>query len=460
MAGMRQSAEAISYQTTASARAGWRIWVRTLRNLFAACVVAVALLGGASVDSVTQMHYSINSKVHLWIWDLIAWEVEAIAQKLSEQFLHSADHLSEAEQAALVQAYLERARRIGELEGQIERLYSEKGDAAREESASIQHEIEALRSEQEAIRPTVEVILEGQVAKTLRDQGVTLFGRTFPPVWFTFTEPPKKLVVSPRGRILTAYYVMLQPELPADERDRIESAIFEEDNLSAYIANIGGLGAYPSLVIDRAALDWVLSTIAHEWVHNYLTLFPLGLNYNTSAELTIMNETVADIVGEEVGRSVLERFYPEVARELTEREAAKESEEKEPPAFDFRKEMRHTREVVDQFLALGRIRDAEEYMEIRRLLFVENGYPIRKLNQAYFAFHGSYGTAPAASSPIGPKMEELRSLTPDVPTFLRVVRGFTSPEDLDRALEEWRASAGRQGAFDHAIRVSGLPVIR
>jgi hypothetical protein len=279
-------------------------------------------------------------------------------------------------------------------------------------------------------------------------------------VWFTFTEPPKKLVVSPRGRILTAYYVMLQPELPADERDRIESAIFEEDNLSAYIANIGGLGAYPSLVIDRAALDWVLSTIAHEWVHNYLTLFPLGLNYNTSAELTIMNETVADIVGEEIGRSALERFYPEVARELAEREAAKESEEKEPSAFDFRKEMRHTREVVDQFLALGRIRDAEEYMEIRRLLFVENGYPIRKLNQAYFAFHGSYGTAPAASSPIGPKMEELRSLTPDVPTFLRVVRGFTSPEDLDRALEEWRASASRQGPSDPAIRVSGLPVVR
>ncbi|MCS6826591.1 MAG: hypothetical protein NZ553_08275, partial [Caldilinea sp.] len=259
--------------------------MRTLRNLFAACVVAVALLGGASVDSVTQMRYSINSKVHLWMWDLITWEVEAIAQKLSEQFLYSADHLSEAEQTALVQTYLERARRIGELEGKIERLYSEKGAAAGEESLTLQREIEALRNEQEAIRPTVEVILEGQVATALRDQGVTLFGRTFPPVWFTFTEPPKKLVVSPRGRILTAHYVMLKPELPADERDHIESAIFEEDNLSAYIANIGGLGAYPSLVIDRASLDWVVSTIAHEWVHNYLTLFPLGLNYNTSAEL-------------------------------------------------------------------------------------------------------------------------------------------------------------------------------
>lgn len=448
--GLRQTTEAISYQTTTTTQPRWQTWAYALRNLLATCAVAVALLGSASVDSVTQMRYSINGKVYQWNWDLIAWEVKAIAQKLSERFLHSADHLSEAEQTALTQTYLERARRIGELEGKIERLYSEKGETASAESASLQREIEALRSEQEAIRPTVEVIIEAQVATELRNQGVTFFGRTFPPVWFTFTEPPKKLVVSPRGRILTAHYVMLLPELPADERDRIESAIFQEDNLSAYITNIGGLGAYPALVIDRAPLDWLLSTVAHEWVHNYLTLFPLGLNYNTSAELTIMNETVADIIGEEIGRRVLERFYPDMAQELAEREASAEREDKEPPAFDFRKEMRHTREVVDQFLTLGRIRDAEEYMEIRRLLFVENGYPIRKLNQAYFAFHGSYGTGPAASSPIGPKMETLRSLTPNVHTFLRVVRSFTSPDDLDRALQEWSKPSEEDPSSGHA----------
>ncbi|MCB9122465.1 MAG: hypothetical protein H6640_22290 [Caldilineaceae bacterium] len=38
-------------------------------------------------------------------------------------------------------------------------------------------------------------------------------GGPFPPVWFTFTEPPKKLVVSPRGRITTAHYAMLQPDV-------------------------------------------------------------------------------------------------------------------------------------------------------------------------------------------------------------------------------------------------------
>ena len=102
--------------------------------------------------------------------------------------------------------------------------------------------------------------------------------------------------------------------------------------------------------------------------------------------------------------------------------------------FDFRKEMRHTRQVVDLFLKYGRVDDAEEYMQIRRQLFEENGYHIRKLNQAYFAFHGSYGTGAAATSPIGPKLQRLRELSPDLRTFLETVRWFTSEADLDKAL--------------------------
>jgi hypothetical protein len=47
-----------------------------------------------------------------------------------------------------------------------------------------------------------------------------------PPVWFTFTEPPMKMVVSPRGRIMTTHYAMLQPGVPAVERERIEQAIW------------------------------------------------------------------------------------------------------------------------------------------------------------------------------------------------------------------------------------------
>ena len=82
------------------------------------------------------------------------------------------------------------------------------------------------------------------------------------------------------------------------------------------MTNIGGLGAYPTIVIDQAPLEWILSTVAHEWVHNYLSFFPLGFNYGTSGENTILNETVADIVGEEIGAAVLRERYPDVAAQV------------------------------------------------------------------------------------------------------------------------------------------------
>jgi hypothetical protein len=145
-------------------------------------------------------------------------------------------------------------------------------------------------------------------------------------------------------------------------------------------------------------------------------------------------------VGDEIGLTRAEAATTRhVAQEVVAREAAIESGEAPPPAFDFRKEMRHTREIVDQFLRWGGWRMLRRTWKSAACSFVENGYAIRKLNQAYFAFHGSYGTGAAATSPLGPKLEELRSLTPDVRTFLETVRGLTSPEELERVLAAWRA---------------------
>jgi hypothetical protein len=99
--------------------------------------------------------------------------------------------------------------------------------------------------------------------------------------------------------------------------------------------------------------------------------------------------------------------------------------------------MRETRLRVDDLLASGDYRAAEEYMEGRRQIFVENGYYLRVLNQAYFAFHGSYATGGASSSPIGPQLQELqqRKTPEDIAGFLQTVRWFTSAADLERVLE-------------------------
>ena len=265
-----------------------------------ALVVTLALLGGSAVPAMQQKWRALNTTVQGWDWDIIAWEFAAIRSKLGAQLSGSALP-DEATQSSLVHGYLARAQAIAGLEDQIDALYAENENQSTPETLRLEEELAALRQAHAADRPTVERILQQQVSHLLGENGLELFGMPFPPVWFTFTEPPKKLVVSPRSRIATAYYAMLQPSLPAHTREEMEESIYADQDLSAYVTEIGGLGAYPAQLVDRAPLPWILSTVAHEWTHNYLTFFPLGLRYDASSDLTILNETVAEIVGDEVG---------------------------------------------------------------------------------------------------------------------------------------------------------------
>ena len=314
-----------------------------------ALVVALGLLGGSTVPALQQKWRAVDITVQAWDWDLVNWEVQAIREKLTAQFTQT-QHLPAPQTPALVRSYLAHAQEIAELEDQIDALYAEKSGQTTPESDLLETKLTQLRQTQNADRPEVEQILQTQIGQLLNESGLQFFGAPFPPVWFTFTEPPKKLVVSPRSRIATAYYAMLDPALPAQAREEIETSIYTNQDLSAYVAEIGGLGAYPTQVVDRAPLPWILSTVAHEWTHNYLTLFPLGLRYDASPELTILNETVAEIVGDEVGAMALARYYPELVKEFPGKdEPAPSRHSDQPPAFDFRKEMRQTRETVEYF---------------------------------------------------------------------------------------------------------------
>lgn len=404
-------------------------------------VLALSLLGSSVLPAEIERSTRIGALVSDYQFNFAGWEIAAIREKLTAQIEQPASALLYPASASLVKEYLARAREIRTLEREITGILSENGDQQTDETLDLQSQVDGLRAEQQPVRATVEQIVEAQIGRLIVNEGIEFAGRPFPPVLFAFTEPPKKLIVSPRERITAAYSQMLDESISLEEIGSAEQSIEQQDQLSAYITNIGGLGAYPSMVLDRADLPWILSTVAHEWTHNYLTLFPLGLLYNANHDLTTINETVAEIVGDELGLKAQQMYYPE---SLPPADATAESSTpaaEEPPAFDFNAEMRHTRETVDKFLALGLVDEAEKYMELRRLLFVENGFPLRKLNQAYFAFHGSYGTSAASTSPIGPKLERLRELTPDLHTFLRAVRGITSAEKLDEVMAEWEVKS-------------------
>jgi hypothetical protein len=104
------------------------------------------------------------------------------------------------------------------------------------------------------------------------------------------------------------------------------------------------------------------------------------------------------------------------------------------PGIDFTKEMRDLRRQVESLLADGKIDEAERAMEEKRQFLAMNGYYIRRLNQAYFAFHGSYADTAGSIDPIGPKLDDLRRKSASLREFVSVVRRFRSEGDLDLAL--------------------------
>ncbi len=373
-------------------------------------------------------------------FDLTRYAVTAVVAKIDALGRRPGVRLTPDEQRRLVRQYQARALEINRLEDAIERLYADPTVTDPETAAAdIQDRLAQVRTLHAATRPVVEAILERQMTATLAELGLTTAGFVFPPVRFDFSSPPNYLIVSPRDRIELEASLYLQPDLDLSVITALENEIATRFNRSVLIEGLGGIGAWPTVVLDRADLVWILETIAHEWVHNYLIFYPLGRAMFSDPRMNTINETVATIVGQEVGRKLAHDVYgipypppappPDLNRPLP---------PPDPNRFDFQTEMRRTRLHVDELLAAGQVEEAEAYMEERRRLFVAHGYPLRKLNQAYFAFHGSYATGPASTDPIGPKLQELRRATPDLATFLRLVRGIRQPDDLERLVAEWR----------------------
>jgi hypothetical protein len=78
-------------------------------------------------------------------------------------------------------------------------------------------------------------------------------------------------------------------------------------------------------------------------------------------------------------------------------------------------------------------------MEQRRQFFWDNGYAIRKLNQAYFAFYGAYADVPggpAGEDPVGPAVRALREQSASLADFVNTIAGMSSFEELLEAVNQ------------------------
>ena len=334
---------------------------------------------------------------------------------------------------AVIDDYFEVAGRLREAESRTRALEATRSaDDPDLRDARADHE--AIKRELDEMQERAMLALRALTMSALREADLfvdpPIMGEiVFPPVSFVMEELPKVLIVSPRERIELVESIPLRPDISVDEIDRLEEAITGR-NLSALVTNIGGLGTYPALVKAGAAREFTVRTILHEWVHHYLFFHPLGQRYSSGGAMTTVNETVANMVAAEAASLALGR-PPPVFRVPE----APSDVHTDPGVFDFGSYMRETRLEAERLLMEGLIDEAEAYMDARRRhLNDTHGYAIRTINQAYFAFHGSYADGPRGGSvsPIYGQLIALREQEGSTAAFLRAVREIRSPSDLER----------------------------
>ena len=415
-----------------------RINRRRRRRRIARFLVFLFLFFGLGTASVPPEQALLNRVAIVTAahqFDFVDWESRALSSELARRWRPPALPHNQAEQLAMVQTFLDQEERIRELRHELDKIYAVNANPA-QEAHPLEQALVRIKAAQADIMPQVETILVQQVEAILQEEGFTVSGRVFTPPAFRFTDPPTALILSPRDRIEKQHTIGLQPGLDNRLRTEIEETLEQRGNVSSYVTDVGGLGSYPTMVITYPFLPYLVDVIAHEWTHNYFFSFPTNMawGYQTYPKLTVINETTAEIVGKEISRKVISRYYPDWAKQLPPVGDDGQPAPPEPSEFDLA--MRGIRQQVDQLLAAGKIEEAEAYMETERLKLVEQGYNLRKLNQAYFAFHGAYALSPASIDPTGAQLRQLRIKSPSLREFVDRVGWLNSYDDYLVWLEQ------------------------
>jgi len=422
-------------------------------ELFVIAGLLFSLLGTVSCQPGRDFNAQLSSIVKPYRFSFAGWEFRALWHEARESIFSREKEIDDA--AGKVSEYFSYVERIKSLKQEIEMV--KRGDKEGD-IASLEAELSRLEAQKLALESTVEGIISEQIKEILRQQGIynplekyLKLKFSFPPVDFKLDKPPHLLVVSPRDRIESMREITLRQEMSLKEMERIEAAV-DELGVSSLVVGLGGFGGtYPAFVSNEASLRFAVDTAAEEWLHQYLAFKPLGFFYlldltglRRDYEIATMNETVASMVSKEIGDLVVASYYPESKKE------AGQSGEK-TLGFDFNREMREIRKKVDELLARGEVEQAEEFMEKERQRLEAKGYYIRKLNQAYFAFYGTYADRPTSISPIGFELKQLRSQSASLKEFLEKVAAMTSREDLIRSLNEAEGESSEGNIPDQTL---------
>ena len=365
-------------------------------------------------------------------FSITKWEISNLPKKWLNLVYWSLPgrSLDEGQRKEIIDEYIQATRLARRQELSLERLEVSSGAVAAGSAgpdrvkAAMAYLAELTKS-RDKLKPLAEEIIETEIDSVLKHEGFgSRIGILLPPVDLKFEGPPTVLTISSRDHIEVKEQIMLMPDVPVLERDRLERELMDRYDYSAFVDDLSGLSTYPTLVSDQAPMRSILRTAAHEWIHAYLFFRPLGWNWRKSPDMFSLNETIAEIAGNELGDKVFAGMGGDLSLG-----ASRYSPRHQRDDF-FTKEMRETRHQVEILLGDNKIEEAEYYMKMRWWRLRLGGYRLRKLNQAYFAFRGRYAEGPASVSPIGSQVRALREVHPDVTSFVKTVEGVSSYQEF------------------------------
>ena len=441
---------------------GGRTIISTIRRIRKAWPIAALSL--ASIFLAANDTFAPNPAQRAafqYRYSITAWEF----QNLPDKWLHKLTSLlpwnrkTDAEKLDDLVRYFTLGRELATANAALNRSMSNR---TADETARLHAEVDRIAAERMSIRDGAEETMESAISAVVQEIGLGWRADiVFPPVDIRLGSAPAVLLTSPRSRIERQHEALLEPGVTLAVRERLENQLMaQDDSTSAGTFQISGLATYPASVLDTIPLADAFRVAGHEWTHHYMAFRPLGRKMFTAPEMVALNETTADIIGRELGDRAREFLFggsepPPIPIPPPPAPAGDTAERQEH--FDFTAEMRTTRLRVDDLLSEGKVDDAEEYMEERRRLFVRNGFPIRRLNQAYFAFHGTYAGSAASSSPIGGQLSRFRELTPDLRAFVVEMSQIGSYQQF---LDELRAWESESEAKDANTAGSSHPIAR
>ena len=257
----------------------WRQRLKRIGLIFSSILVLAAIIlfvpqeypvPGASATVISRL-------VGKEMFDFVEWMGDSLLEKASQISTPVQDYLANEQRTQFVLGFTQLMNDWQNLERQVRQVYADASVTDPEiRTKEMRVRRDAIRAEIELQRPTAEAIIQQQITSVLAEEGFGVGGEVFPPVAARITPLPYVLIISPRDEINRVNGEALQAGLSVDEADRIELQVLSATNQSALVVPIGGLAAYPTMILETGDILWLMQTIAHEWVHNWLYLRPLG----------------------------------------------------------------------------------------------------------------------------------------------------------------------------------------